>query len=190
MDATDVAQVGRVLLVMDMLLNLSEFCSIRSEVSALLALGAKLFNGDCVAATSATRCRFSSKKSHSVPLFVQKMLLAVRAHLRFDGLRTPGRRTYIMPGGSPMKIGLMIAAAAAAFAFTSPAHADFFSASCTGSSTQQVCTFNASAFGNLFISNNAVAVNLSGTVSSATETFTGGTATSSTISLPGQGNQQ
>jgi hypothetical protein len=57
MDVMDVAQVGRVLLVMDMLLNLSEFCCIRSEVSALLALGARLFNGDCVAATSAIRCR-------------------------------------------------------------------------------------------------------------------------------------
>jgi hypothetical protein len=89
-----------------------------------------------------------------------------------------------------MKVGLMIAAAAGVLAFTSPALADNFSASCTGSTTQQVCTFNASVDGNLFIGNNAVAVNLSGTVTSATETFTGGTATSSTISLPGQGNQQ
>jgi hypothetical protein len=82
-----------------------------------------------------------------------------------------------------MKIGLMVAAAAAGFAFTSPAHADFFSASCTGSVTQQVCTFNASAFGNLFINNNAVDVNLSGTVTSATESFTGGTASSSVLSI-------
>jgi hypothetical protein len=88
-----------------------------------------------------------------------------------------------------MKIGLMIAAAAAALAFTSPAHADFFSASCTGSGTTTlVCTFNASAFGNLFISNNAVDVNVSGTLTSATETFTGGTATSSTVHLTGNTN--
>src|SRR5262249_37747746 len=36
-------------------------------VSALLARGTKLFNGDCVAATSATRCRLLVQKSHSVP---------------------------------------------------------------------------------------------------------------------------
>jgi hypothetical protein len=84
--ATDVAQVGGVVVIIDMLFNLSEFCSSRLEVSALLARGTKLFNGDYVAATSATRCRFSSKKNHSVPLLVQKMLLAVRAHLRFGGI--------------------------------------------------------------------------------------------------------
>jgi hypothetical protein len=83
--ATDVAQVGAVVVIIDMLFNLSEFRSSRLEVSALLAPDTKLFNGDCVATTSATRCRFSSKKSHSVPLLVQKMLLAVRAHLRFPG---------------------------------------------------------------------------------------------------------
>jgi hypothetical protein len=58
LDVTDVAQVGKVLLIMEMLLNLSEFCSSRSEVSALLAGDTKLFNGD-FAATSATRCRFN-----------------------------------------------------------------------------------------------------------------------------------
>jgi hypothetical protein len=96
-------------------------------------------------------------------------------------------------GGSPMRrqsCAIALAAAAAAFAFTSPAHADFFSASCTGSVTQQVCTFNASVDGNLFISNNAVDVNFSSTssITSATETFTGGTATSSTVNLTGNTN--
>jgi hypothetical protein len=55
LDATDVAQVAGVVVVIDMLLNLSEFYSSRSEVSALLARGTRLFNSDCVAATSATR---------------------------------------------------------------------------------------------------------------------------------------
>ena len=51
MDATDVAQVGGVVVVaIDMWLNLSRFCSSRSEASALLALGTQLFNGDRVAA--------------------------------------------------------------------------------------------------------------------------------------------
>jgi hypothetical protein len=80
-----VAQVGAVVVIIDMLFNPSEFCSSRLEMSALLARGTKLFNGDCVATTRATRCRFSSKKSHSVPLLVQKMMLAVRARLRFAG---------------------------------------------------------------------------------------------------------
>jgi hypothetical protein len=81
-----------------------------------------------------------------------------------------------------MKIGFMIAAAAAALAFTSPAHAAFYSASCTGSGTTTlVCTFNASVDGNLFIDTDAVDVNVSGTVTGATETFTGGTASGSTV---------
>jgi hypothetical protein len=51
--AADVGQAGGVMVgavVIHML------CSSRSEVSALLALGTGLFNGDCVAATSAARC--------------------------------------------------------------------------------------------------------------------------------------
>jgi hypothetical protein len=52
--ATDVAQVGIVLLIMAMLLNLSELVGIESdpqcsETGALLALDTRLFNGDCVA---------------------------------------------------------------------------------------------------------------------------------------------
>ena len=48
LDAPDVAQVGGVVVVIDMLLNLSEFYSSRSEVevSALLARGTRLFNSD------------------------------------------------------------------------------------------------------------------------------------------------
>jgi hypothetical protein len=82
------------------------------------------------------------------------------------------------------KIGLMIAAAAAAFAFTSPAHAGPFTASCTGSTSQLVCTFTA-APGELFIDSQAADINLTGTFSSATETFSGGSGavTSSNITF-------
>jgi hypothetical protein len=81
------------------------------------------------------------------------------------------------------RIGLMIAAAAAAFAFTSPAHADY-TAGCTGSSTSLTCTFSVVAgSGQLFIDSQAADINLSGTVTGATETFSGGTATSSTITF-------
>jgi hypothetical protein len=51
LDATDVAQVGRMVLIMDNLaLNPTLNCS---DTRALLALGARLFNGDCVAALKA-----------------------------------------------------------------------------------------------------------------------------------------
>jgi hypothetical protein len=53
---TDVAQVGTVLLIMDMLLNLSKFWSALTptltcarKTGALLALATRLFNGDCFA---------------------------------------------------------------------------------------------------------------------------------------------
>jgi hypothetical protein len=72
------------------------------------------------------------------------------------------------------RIGLMIAAAAAAFAFTSPARADY-TAGCTGSATSLTCTFSIVAgSGQLFIDSQAADINLSGTVTSATETFSGG----------------
>ena len=82
------------------------------------------------------------------------------------------------------KIGLMSAAAAAAFAFTSPAQADFFTASCSGGGTSLSCTFNALS-GFLLIDSNAANINLSGTVTSATQTFSGGSGavTSSTITF-------
>jgi hypothetical protein len=67
----------------------------------------------------------------------------------------------------------MIAAAAAAFAFTSPAHADFFTAGCSGGGSSLTCTFTADP-GFLFIDSHAADINLSGTVTSATETFSGG----------------
>jgi hypothetical protein len=78
------------------------------------------------------------------------------------------------------KIGLMIAAAAAAFAFTSPAHANPFTASCSGGGTSLTCTF-VSGPGELFIDGQAADINLSSTsiITNATETFTGGTATAS-----------
>jgi hypothetical protein len=72
------------------------------------------------------------------------------------------------------RISLMIAAAAAAFAFTSPARADY-TAGCSGSTTSLTCTFSIVAgSGQLFIDSQAADINLSGTVSSATETFSGG----------------
>jgi len=74
-----------------------------------------------------------------------------------------------------MKIGLMIAAAAAALAFSSPAHAIFYSVDCSGStSTDVICKFDASSFGNLFISAQAADLNVSGTITSASATFTDG----------------
>jgi hypothetical protein len=79
---------------------------------------------------------------------------------------------------------IALSAAAFAFAFTSPAHADFFSASCSGTSTSQTCAFNALS-GFLFIDSQAADINLSGTVTSATETFSGGSGavTSSAITF-------
>jgi hypothetical protein len=57
--AMDVAQVEKVLLIVDMLPNLSWFeAGVESDLQllgtrALLALGSQLFNGDCVAALTA-----------------------------------------------------------------------------------------------------------------------------------------
>jgi hypothetical protein len=77
------------------------------------------------------------------------------------------------------RIGLMIAAAAAAFAFTSPARADY-TAGCTGSTTSLTCTFSIVAgSGQLFVSAQAADINLSGTVTSASETVVPATTTSS-----------
>jgi hypothetical protein len=88
------------------------------------------------------------------------------------------------------RIGLMIAAAAAAFAFTSPAHASPFTASCTGSTTQLICTFNAVVSGEVFVDSQAADINLSATsnilTTSETFTFNGVTSTDSAIQL----NQQ
>jgi len=73
---------------------------------------------------------------------------------------------------------------AAAFAFTSPAHADFFTAGCSGGGSSLTCTFTADP-GFLFIDSHAADINLSGTVTSASETFSGGSGavTSSTITF-------
>src|SRR5262249_24316427 len=85
-----------------------------------------------------------------------------------------------MTGGSPMRrqaCAIALAAGAglmaAAFAFTSPAHADFFTAGCSGGGSSLTCTFVADP-GFLFIDSKAADINLSGTVTSATETFSGG----------------
>jgi hypothetical protein len=81
------------------------------------------------------------------------------------------------------RMSLMIAAATAAFAFTSPAHADY-TAGCTGGGTSLTCTFSIVAGSNqLFFSAQAADINLSGTVATASETFSGGTATSSNITF-------
>jgi hypothetical protein len=95
-------------------------------------------------------------------------------------------RASIMTGGSSMRrqFGLMIAAAAAAFAFTSPAHANPFTASCSGGGTSLTCTFVAGP-GELFIDGQAADINLSATstITNVTETLSGGTATSSTFEI-------
>jgi hypothetical protein len=82
------------------------------------------------------------------------------------------------------RLALSVAAAAFAFAFTSPAHADPFTASCSGGGTSLICTFVAGP-GELFIDGQAADVNLSATssIATASETFSGGGATSSTIEI-------
>src|SRR6516164_11393183 len=52
-------------------------CSSRSEVSALLALGTPLFNGDCVAGTSATRCRSIEFRSSKALLHTPQFRIAI-----------------------------------------------------------------------------------------------------------------
>src|SRR2546430_17380815 len=71
--------------------------------------------------------------------------------------------------------GAALLATSAAFpvAFTSAAHADPFTASCTGSTTLLSCTFTANS-GFFFIDSQAADLNLSGTVTSAREVFSGG----------------
>jgi hypothetical protein len=73
-----------------------------------------------------------------------------------------------------------VGAAAAAVAFTLPAHANPFTASCSGGGTSLTCTF-VSGPGELFIDSQAADINLSATstITNAAETFTGGTATAS-----------
>jgi hypothetical protein len=72
--------------------------------------------------------------------------------------------------------------AAAAFAVTSPAHANPFTASCSGGGATLICTFTASA-GEVFVDSQAADVNLSGTVTAATETFTFNNVTSTNSSI-------
>ena len=63
--AADIGQAGGVMVgavVIHMV------CSSRSEVSALLALGTPLFNGDCVAATSATRAAAAQARAQESAL--------------------------------------------------------------------------------------------------------------------------
>jgi hypothetical protein len=97
-----------------------------------------------------------------------------------------------MIGESPMKkIGLMIAAAVAALAFTSPARATtFYSVSCNNSTTDLICTFDASSFGNLFIDSQAADLNVSGTITSASATFADGTFGSATSITTTVGSKQ
>jgi hypothetical protein len=65
--------------------------------------------------------------------------------------------------------------------------ATFFTDSCSGGGASLTCTFTANS-GFLFIDSSAADLNLSGTVTSASETFTGGNATSSSIDT--SANQQ
>jgi hypothetical protein len=90
------------------------------------------------------------------------------------------------------RIGLIVGAAAAAFAFTSPAHADFYSVTCNNSTTDLICVFDASSFGNLFISAQAADLNVSGTITTASATFDNGgvgSATSITTAVDTGGTQ-
>ena len=78
-----------------------------------------------------------------------------------------------------------LAAAAALFGLLlgGPAQAvTFFTDSCSGGGTSLTCTFTASS-GFLFIDSSAANLNLAGTVTSASESFTGGNATSSSITF-------
>jgi hypothetical protein len=75
--------------------------------------------------------------------------------------------------------------AAAAFAFTSPAHAIPFTASCTGGGATLTCTFVSAAPGELFVDSQAADVNVSGSITNVTESFTfnGTPSTNSSIDL-------
>jgi hypothetical protein len=75
--------------------------------------------------------------------------------------------------------------AAAAFAFASPAHAIPFTASCTGGGATLTCTFVSAAPGELFVDTQAADVNVSGSITNVTESFTfnGTPSTNSSIDL-------
>ncbi len=82
-----------------------------------------------------------------------------------------------------MKRYLAGAAALFGLLLSGPAQAvTFFTNSCSGGGSSLTCTFTASS-GFLFIDSSAADLNLSGSATSASETFTGGNATSSTIDL-------
>jgi hypothetical protein len=94
-----------------------------------------------------------------------------------------------MIGESSMRrqFGLMIAAAAAAFAFTSPAHANPFTVSCgTQTSTLIICTFTGTG-SELFVDGQSADINLSPTsnvtLAGLSQTISGGAATSSTFEI-------
>jgi hypothetical protein len=76
--------------------------------------------------------------------------------------------------------------AISAAAFTSPAHADSFTASCSGGTTLLTCTFTANP-GFLFIDGQSADINLTSTsnvtLAGLSETFSGGTATASNFEI-------
>jgi hypothetical protein len=92
-----------------------------------------------------------------------------------------------------MKIGRLVACAfalvLAAFSIQPASAATFYSESCSGGSTSLTCTFAANS-GFLFIDSSAADLNLSGSITSATETFSGGSGavTSSTVNITGSKN--
>jgi hypothetical protein len=86
-------------------------------------------------------------------------------------------------------VACAFALALAAFSIQPASAATFYSESCSGGSTSLTCTFTANS-GFLFIDSSAADLNLSGTISSATETFSGGSGavTSSTVNITGSKN--
>jgi hypothetical protein len=86
---------------------------------------------------------------------------------------------------------LLVASAAFPVAFSSPAHAIPFTASCSGGGAGAgtlTCTFVSAAPGELFVDSQAADVNLSGSITNVTESFTfnGVTSTNSSIELNSQ----
>lgn len=81
-------------------------------------------------------------------------------------------------------------ALALATMLATPATADvFFTAGCTGGGTSLVCTFDATP-GNLLIDSNIANVNVSGTVTGVTGTFSGGSGAGTNITADFSGPQQ
>jgi hypothetical protein len=105
----------------------------------------------------------------------------------FASLKTLSMEVIMQSFGRVALAGAALLAASAALpvAFSSPAHAIPYTASCSGGGSTLTCTFVSAAPGELFVDSQAADVNLSGSVTNVTESFTfnGVTSTNSSIEL-------